>query len=93
MAPRGCGCMTFPTWGSCGGPWEAGAGTGGETTDTPLDTGEGARVGVVEDGRVHPGPVPVEDDGNLVSLVTRRVWVAGGGGDLAKPFVRMGRER
>jgi hypothetical protein len=47
---------------------------------------------VVEDGRVHPGLVPAEDEGNLVSLVTRRVWdVAGGGGDLAKPLVRQGK--
>jgi hypothetical protein len=81
--------MTLPTWGSCGGPWEAGAGAGGGTADTPLDTGEGARDGVVEDGRVHPGPVAAEDDGNFVSLVTSRGWEAGGGGDLARPFVRV----
>lgn len=47
-----------------------------------LDTGEGARDGVAEDGRVHPGLVPTEDGCNFVSL--RREWlVAGGGGDLA----------
>jgi hypothetical protein len=47
---------------------------------------------VVEDGRVHPGLVPAEDEGNFVSLVTRRGCdVAGGGGDLAKPLVRQGK--
>jgi hypothetical protein len=47
---------------------------------------------VVEDGRVHPGLVPAEDEGNFVNLVTRRGWeVAGGGGDLAKPLVRQGK--
>jgi hypothetical protein len=81
--------MTFPAWGSCGGPWETGTGPGGGPTDTPPDTGEGARDGVVEDGRVHPWPVLAEEDGNFVSLVTRRGWeVAGGGGDLAGPLVR-----
>jgi hypothetical protein len=75
---------------SCGGPWEAGA--GGGPTDTPPDTGEGARDGVVEDRRVHPGLVPAEDEGNFVSLVTRRGWdVVSGGGDLAKPLVRQGK--
>jgi hypothetical protein len=79
-------------WGSCGGPWETGAGAGGGATDTPPDTGEGARDGTVEDGRVHPGLVPAEDEGNFVSLVTRRGWdVAGGGGDLAKQLVRQGK--
>ena len=63
-----------------------GAEAGGGAEDTAPDTGEGARDGVVDDGRVHPGPVPVEDEGNFVSLVvTRREWEAvGGGGDLAE---------
>jgi hypothetical protein len=45
--------------------------------------------GAVEDGRVHPGPVLVEADGNFVSLVvTRREWeVAGGVGDLTEPLI------
>lgn len=53
------------------------------------DTGEGARDGVVDDGRVHPGPVLVEDDGNFVSLVVTRRECEGaeGGGDLAERFV------
>lgn len=44
---------------------------------------------MVDGGRVHPVPVPVEDEGNFVSLVvTRREWEgAEGGGDLAEPFV------
>jgi hypothetical protein len=52
----------------------------------PPDTGEGVRVGVVEDGRVHPALVPAVADGNFASLAsTRREWdVGGGGGDLAE---------
>lgn len=52
----------------------------------PPDTGEGARVGVVEDGRVHPVLVGAVDDGNFASLAsTRREWdVEGGGGDLTE---------
>jgi hypothetical protein len=62
---------------------------GGAAADTVPDTGEGARDGVVDDGRVHPAPVLVEDDGNFVSLVVTRRECEGaeGGGDLAKPFV------
>jgi len=50
----------------------------------PPDTGEGVRVGVVEDGRVHPVLVAAVDGGNFASLAsTRREWdVGGGGGDL-----------
>jgi hypothetical protein len=53
------------------------------------DTGEGARDGAVDDGRVHPAPVLVEDDGNFVSLVVTRRECEGaeGGGDLAEAFV------
>jgi hypothetical protein len=53
------------------------------------DPGEGVRDGVVEDGRVQPAPVPVEDDGNFASLAsTRREWdVGGGGGDLTESFI------
>ena len=45
--------------------------------------------GVVEGGRVHPGPVPVGADSNFVSLVvTRREWeMAGGVGDLTEPLI------
>jgi hypothetical protein len=81
--------MTFPVCGTSGGPWEAGTGAGGGTEDMPLDPGEGVREGVVEDGRIHPAPVLVEDDGNFASLAStrRECDVGGGGGDLAEPFI------
>jgi len=80
--------MTFPTWGSSGGQWEAGAGAEGGTEDTLPDTGGGVRDGAVEDGRVHPAGVPVEDDGNFASLAsTRREWDVAGGGDLTESFI------
>jgi hypothetical protein len=55
----------------------------------PPDPGEGVNDGVVEDGRVHPAPVLVEDDGNFASLAsTRREWAVGGGsGDLTESFI------
>jgi len=64
-------------------------GAGGGADDMLPEMGDGARDGVVEDGRVHPEPVPVEDGGNFVSLVlTSREWeVAGGVGDLTESFI------
>ena len=80
--------MTFPAWGNSGGPWGAGAGAEGGTEDTLPDAGDGVRDGVVEDGRVHPAAVLVEDDGNFASLAsTRREWDVAGGGDLTESFV------
>ena len=71
-----------------GGQWETGAGAEGGTEDTLPATGEGARDGVVEDGRVHPAVVAVEDDGNFASLAsTRREWDVAGGGDLTESFI------
>jgi hypothetical protein len=65
---RGCGCITFPTWGSCGAEdvgWE---------DETPEPEGEG--VGVTEDGRDHPCPGVTDGEAVVVSLaVTRREWL------------------
>jgi hypothetical protein len=61
----------------------------------PLDPGEGVREGVVEDGRIHPAPVLVEDDGNFASLAStrRECDVGGGGGDLTEPLHWEGQNR